>query len=200
MNGCLSSVFLWEEIKELVSLMMQTCAWCLRCWDTICSNQLSRLITRGSLFLLWNASPDRWVYCPPAAGTGWHNWLIASGLSSNKICLFILILPSPLPSFSHSLPPLLPSHQVLLGLDYLHSECGIIHTDIKPENILLCVSEAYVKKLAAEGAKSKSAGKCNPYKAPMHPLYLCISVCMYEFKMMSWFLTLWTHMYTHAHT
>ena len=58
------------------------------------------------------------------------------------------------------LPPSLPpSLQVLLGLDYLHSQCGIIHTDIKPENILLCVSEAYVKKLAAEGAKSKSAGK-----------------------------------------
>ena len=50
--------------------------------------------------------------------------------------------------------------QVLLGLDYLHSRCGIIHTDIKPENILLCVSEDYIKKLASEGAKSKSA--CKP--------------------------------------
>ena len=47
--------------------------------------------------------------------------------------------------------------QVLLGLDYLHSKCGIIHTDIKPENILLCVSSDYVKKLAADGAKTKSA-------------------------------------------
>ena len=26
--------------------------------------------------------------------------------------------------------------QVLLGLDYLHRECGIIHTDLKPENVL----------------------------------------------------------------
>ncbi|XP_032825536.2 SRSF protein kinase 3-like isoform X2 [Petromyzon marinus] len=33
--------------------------------------------------------------------------------------------------------------QVLEGLDYLHSRCDVIHTDIKPENILLCVgSEA----------------------------------------------------------
>ncbi|CAN0048715.1 unnamed protein product [Lampetra fluviatilis] len=33
--------------------------------------------------------------------------------------------------------------QVLEGLDYLHSCCDVIHTDIKPENILLCVgSEA----------------------------------------------------------
>lgn len=28
--------------------------------------------------------------------------------------------------------------QVLEGLEYLHSHCKIIHTDIKPENILLC--------------------------------------------------------------
>ncbi|KXS15877.1 kinase-like protein, partial [Gonapodya prolifera JEL478] len=29
--------------------------------------------------------------------------------------------------------------QVLRGLDYLHRECGIIHTDLKPENVLMCV-------------------------------------------------------------
>ncbi|TPX48798.1 hypothetical protein SeMB42_g02469 [Synchytrium endobioticum] len=32
--------------------------------------------------------------------------------------------------------------QVLMGLDYLHRECGIIHTDLKPENVLLCVNVA----------------------------------------------------------
>uniref|UniRef100_A0A3Q1G6Z6 non-specific serine/threonine protein kinase n=1 Tax=Acanthochromis polyacanthus TaxID=80966 RepID=A0A3Q1G6Z6_9TELE len=30
------------------------------------------------------------------------------------------------------------TQQVLQGLDYLHTQCKIIHTDIKPENILLC--------------------------------------------------------------
>ncbi|KAG4304833.1 hypothetical protein PORY_001886 [Pneumocystis oryctolagi] len=30
--------------------------------------------------------------------------------------------------------------QVLLGLDYLHRDCGIIHTDLKPENVLICIS------------------------------------------------------------
>lgn len=29
--------------------------------------------------------------------------------------------------------------QILQGLYYLHTKCGIIHTDIKPENILLCL-------------------------------------------------------------
>lgn len=43
-----------------------------------------------------------------------------------------------------------PFLQVLQGLDYLHSKCKIIHTDIKPENILLKVDEAYVHNLAAD--------------------------------------------------
>lgn len=30
--------------------------------------------------------------------------------------------------------------QVLIGLDYLHRICKIIHTDMKPENVLLCLS------------------------------------------------------------
>ncbi|CAH7670225.1 CMGC/SRPK protein kinase [Phakopsora pachyrhizi] len=33
------------------------------------------------------------------------------------------------------------ARQVLLGLDYLHGECGIIHTDLKPENVLVCVDD-----------------------------------------------------------
>uniref|UniRef100_A0A3B3UWC2 non-specific serine/threonine protein kinase n=1 Tax=Poecilia latipinna TaxID=48699 RepID=A0A3B3UWC2_9TELE len=39
--------------------------------------------------------------------------------------------------------------QVLQGLDYLHTKCKVIHTDIKPENILLRVDEIYLRKLAA---------------------------------------------------
>ncbi|WWC71736.1 uncharacterized protein I206_105694 [Kwoniella pini CBS 10737] len=31
--------------------------------------------------------------------------------------------------------------QVLLGLDYLHQECRIIHTDLKPENVLICIED-----------------------------------------------------------
>jgi serine/threonine-protein kinase SRPK3 len=32
------------------------------------------------------------------------------------------------------------SAQVLCGLDYLHDKCGIIHTDLKPENVLVMVN------------------------------------------------------------
>nr|CAD7430679.1 unnamed protein product [Timema monikensis] len=48
--------------------------------------------------------------------------------------------------------------QVLEGLDYLHTKCKIIHTDIKPENILLCVEESYVRKLATEAAQWRKMG------------------------------------------
>ena len=51
------------------------------------------------------------------------------------------------------------AHQVLLGLDYLHRECGIIHTDLKPENVLVCVEdvEAVVRELLdSEEPKAQS--------------------------------------------
>merc|ERR1719336_2472008 len=42
--------------------------------------------------------------------------------------------------------------QVLQGLSYLHNVCGIVHTDIKPENILVCVEDDQVAKMAAQAA------------------------------------------------
>lgn len=38
--------------------------------------------------------------------------------------------------------------QTLLGVEYLHQQCGIIHTDFKPENILLEVDNISLQKLA----------------------------------------------------
>lgn len=49
--------------------------------------------------------------------------------------------------------------QILLGLDYLHRECGIIHTDIKPENVLLCVEdvERVARAVIEEDSKSNQS-------------------------------------------
>ncbi|XP_069501483.1 SRSF protein kinase 3 isoform X2 [Ambystoma mexicanum] len=52
--------------------------------------------------------------------------------------------------------------QVLQGLDYLHTKCKIIHTDIKPENILLCVNDAYIRRLAAEATSWQLSGTSPP--------------------------------------
>jgi serine/threonine protein kinase len=40
--------------------------------------------------------------------------------------------------------------QVLQGLHYLHEKCQIIHTDIKPENILLTIDESRVRRMHSE--------------------------------------------------
>ena len=45
--------------------------------------------------------------------------------------------------------------QVLLGLDYLHRDCGIIHTDLKPENVLIEIGdvEQIVKQFVVKDEK-----------------------------------------------
>lgn len=47
--------------------------------------------------------------------------------------------------------------QVLLGLDYLHRECGIIHTDLKPENVLIEIGdvEAIVQEVTEQEEEKK---------------------------------------------
>ena len=34
------------------------------------------------------------------------------------------------------------ARQTLISLDYLHRICGIIHTDLKPENVVFSLNEA----------------------------------------------------------
>lgn len=60
--------------------------------------------------------------------------------------------------------------QVLQGLDYLHTKCKIIHTDIKPENILLTVNEPYIKKMAAEATQWQKTGTAPPSGSAGHNL------------------------------
>lgn len=53
--------------------------------------------------------------------------------------------------------------QVLLGLDYLHRECGIIHTDLKPENVLIEIGdvEQIVKTYVKEEEREKGGESRN---------------------------------------
>uniref|UniRef100_A0A8C1PPW8 non-specific serine/threonine protein kinase n=1 Tax=Cyprinus carpio TaxID=7962 RepID=A0A8C1PPW8_CYPCA len=62
--------------------------------------------------------------------------------------------------------------QVLQGLDYLHTKCKIIHTDIKPENILMDVNEAYVKRLATEATEWQKSGVPPPSGSADSPLQM----------------------------
>jgi len=52
--------------------------------------------------------------------------------------------------------------QTLEGLEYLHAKCKIIHTDIKPENILLCVSDDYIRRIAHDAHEWQQSGGAPP--------------------------------------
>ncbi|KAF4525250.1 hypothetical protein B566_EDAN014553 [Ephemera danica] len=49
--------------------------------------------------------------------------------------------------------------QILEGLVYLHDVCGIIHCDIKPENILLAVTNDQIHRMAAEALEMAQKGE-----------------------------------------
>mgnify|MGYP003914071871 FL=1 len=41
--------------------------------------------------------------------------------------------------------------QILLGLDYLHRFCKIIHTDLKPENVIVSLTRAELEEIDQRG-------------------------------------------------
>merc|ERR1712141_843035 len=55
--------------------------------------------------------------------------------------------------------------QVFEGLHYLRTKCKIIHTDIKPENVLICVDEAHIRKIAADATYFHKMGMKLPGSA-----------------------------------
>jgi serine/threonine protein kinase len=43
------------------------------------------------------------------------------------------------------------ARQCLIGLDYMHRECRIIHTDFKPENVVICLSDKEILEIGHTG-------------------------------------------------
>ncbi|KRZ27557.1 SRSF protein kinase 1 [Trichinella pseudospiralis] len=48
--------------------------------------------------------------------------------------------------------------QILEGVEYLHNKCKIIHTDIKPENVLVCLSYEDIFEMAKDAFLKQRAG------------------------------------------
>ena len=55
--------------------------------------------------------------------------------------------------------------KVLEGLHYLHTKCKIIHTDIKPENVLICIETGNIRKIAADATHIHRTGRKLPKSA-----------------------------------
>ncbi len=48
--------------------------------------------------------------------------------------------------------------QCLIGLDYMHRMCRIIHTDFKPENVVIGLREDEIKEIARTGQLTTTKG------------------------------------------
>lgn len=56
------------------------------------------------------------------------------------------------------------ARQVLMGLDYLHRICRIIHTDLKPENVIVCLTRGELEEIEKRGHLSTMSKKKMPQK------------------------------------
>ncbi|ODQ58444.1 hypothetical protein WICANDRAFT_17860, partial [Wickerhamomyces anomalus NRRL Y-366-8] len=100
-----------------------------------------------------------------------HEWFYHNGPNGKHVCMIFEVLGENMlgliNKFEKSyggLPITIVkqiSKQLLLALDYLHRECGLIHTDIKPENVLLEIKnvEKFVKLLKLDQSNQKKKKK-----------------------------------------
>uniref|UniRef100_UPI00358F304B SRSF protein kinase 3-like n=1 Tax=Myxine glutinosa TaxID=7769 RepID=UPI00358F304B len=108
-----------------------------------------------------------------------------TGVNGTHICMVLELLGSNLLRWLHrgrrrGLP--LPcvraiTRQVLEGLAYLHGRCQVIHTDIKPENVLLCLGG--IQEPAGTGDMSWRVGEEEAFHARPAP---CVKKGMASWK------------------
>lgn len=55
----------------------------------------------------------------------------------------------------------------MIGLDYLNRICGLIHTDLKPENVVIALTKEELREIYNNGclATTKAMKKCKLRKA-----------------------------------
>lgn len=53
------------------------------------------------------------------------------------------------------------ARQCLIGLDYMHRMCRVIHTDFKPENVVIALTDSQVEEIAKTGQLSSSKSEKN---------------------------------------
>ena len=92
--------------------------------------------------------------------------LQVKGLNGTHICMVFEVLPCNLVKLiirsDYQGLPLASvksiTKQVLEGLAYLHTKCKIIHTDIKPENVLISMNSEQIRKMAETALLSSKRG------------------------------------------
>ena len=63
------------------------------------------------------------------------------------------------------------SKQCLIGLDYMHRICRLIHTDLKPENVALCLSPNELREIQAKGSLTTTKMYDQPEEIRARALY-----------------------------
>ncbi|KAI5466765.1 kinase-like domain-containing protein [Mariannaea sp. PMI_226] len=111
-----------------------------------------------------------WKEAHPALLTAIDHFIIPTSRGSH-LCMVFDPMREPLWAFKRRLSdsgtvtqnclPILKRHlqTILAGLEYLHSECGIIHTDLKADNILMTFEDHSVLEDFVQTHSSKTAAR-----------------------------------------